>query len=795
MGAFFHIISTGGGSGSSRATRYIAERDKDLAREGHGTRPLFSEDRDGLSYTKADRILDPEAGHPEKNDLIHFSISVEERDFDQLGASEKEKQERLKEVIREGMKGMAEELNLQQLTWVAGIHRNSDHPHAHVVMRKEALERGTGREKRIGRIRKALLPHRETQNGEEIIVQGRIGDRFQAALEKQQALHLSPAGREQIQAQEILERLAARIQKGRGEKPERNIESPDNERPDGVRQWQAAWQKSRSGRITDREHLQIATSWNEQGCLPEDDFRDYRIALGKRLEFNMRLAFTEVWYDRAVDRGETFRFNVVDQSFDEERQISELDVERRAAARATRISQGDRTLRNEAIDADLSRHGETLQQLSEAREAKVAALGKDLAGLSGKLAYLEESLSIEPPNTDRPLTPLLDRQKLTELQAQAIKLNLPEQVSELEKLRIELAREYHAPTRTDTEAAQLAAQLNIARAGFMARDARLENFEASLHLTTYEVHDERWSLGALDKQIARRQDDAKLIPQRAARLDLRSLARLNYSAAERQQAVDDVKHLTFVRSEIVRQIERRGEPLVADRDLARNMLDILEQAYLSEQRARARDGNTMSEPKYDPHQIRALEASAETLRDSQLLREVHEWEKMATKHDPEINWEGRAVAREVMSGLAVEETKERLQHFLESKRVASLHLGDHQTGTLREVQARTLTEYLANAILDTREQREHRHSVKTAAREHHGRLINDFGKASDYHAAARELASEAQNREPKFTDKEKINVEIYAERQNDAAERERYLELARGESHSQERAASASRDR
>ena len=44
---------------------------------------------------------------------------------------------------------------------------------------------------------------------------------------------------------------------------------------------------------------------------------------------------------------------------------------------------------------------------------------------------------------------------------------------------------------------------------------------------------------------------------------------------------------------------------------------------------------------------------------------------------------------------------------------------------------------------------------------------------------------------PLVTDKEKINLEIYAERQNDAAERERYLDLERGESRSQERDTSA----
>ena len=52
-------------------------------------------------------------------------------------------------------------------------------------------------------------------------------------------------------------------------------------------------------------------------------------------------------------------------------------------------------------------------------------------------------------------------------------------------------------------------------------------------------------------------------------------------------------------------------------------------------------------------------------------------------------------------------------------------------------------------------------------------LINDSEKAQCYHGAAREFASEAENREPKFTAKEKISLEIYAKRQKPAAEREK----------------------
>jgi len=47
-----------------------------------------------------------------------------------------------------------------------------------------------------------------------------------------------------------------------------------------------------------------------------------------------------------------------------------------------------------------------------------------------------------------------------------------------------------------------------------------------------------------------------------------------------------------------------------------------------------------------------------------------------------------------VSGIAVQETKERLEHFLESKKVASLNLGDHRTGALREVEAANVNRIL-----------------------------------------------------------------------------------------------------
>ena len=768
MKVVFRVISTGG-VGAGRVTRYIAERDKDLECEGPGSRPLFSEDREGLTYRTADRVLDSN-GRPQKGDLLHFSVSLQEPDFEKLGAGEKERQARLREVIREGMKGTAEELNVARLNWVAGIHRNSENPHAHIVVHKQAIERVTGEEKRIGRIPKALLPHREMQEGREVLVPGRIGDRFLAALEKQQGLYLSPE-HPQTKARLAMDQLIERIQ----ESGRVQAEGRGNERADVPVGEEGVERFSRADLHETFDRSDIASSWSEDGR-QTGVYDKVRLMLGRQFELTIRLRFAQAWHERAVEHGDTYRFEVVDQSTSEERKISDFDVHRRASARAQHFR--ERADREQAYEADLGRHLETLDELRKAREGKIDALSKDISALSGKLELIEARLTGAKGIDVTNQKPVISRTTLSEFQEQAVKLNLPETVQELEDLRLELEREHRAPARTEEEAGTLVAQVNVARADYLAREKRLDNFEASVHLVNYEVDDERWSLGTLDKQIARRHEDTKIIPERAVRLDLRALARINYSPAFRERAARDVEHLTYIRGEVVRQVEERREELVADRDLARELVDVLENAYSSEKHTREQRGESMPGPKYQADQTRSLEASAETLRDRKLLGEVHEWEKAASTHDKQIDWAGRAVAREIMAGIAAEETKQRLEQFLESKRVASLHLGHYRIGSLREVEARTVTDYLAR-LMETTAQREYRHTLNLAAREHHGRLLAEFEKASEYHDAARELASDVTNRNPKFTDKEKINLEIHAERQIDPQQRERLLDLAR----------------
>src|ERR1041384_1870769 len=452
MGVFFHILSTGAGSGASRITRYIAEREKDLSREGPGARPLFSDERENLTYRKADWILDPYDGHPEKKELIHFSVMVTEEEFDRVGDDEKERQARFREVVREGMQGMAAELNVEPLTWVAGIHHHSEHPHAHIVFNKKVIELGSGRPGRIARIPKALLPRKDTRDGKDIIVDGPIGEKFLQALETQQLLHQAKDKQPELSPAQRWEQLFRKHHQGH-QQPDRSYGPSDRERRsthsrgyDDSATWHGATLESRH----------VALSWRPDADLPDDPSREFRLALGKRLILEFRLAFAEAWHERAIQYGTTYRFEVVDQSVTDERRISELDVRRRASARATRIGQQDLNKRNEALNLDLSKHSETLKELAQARETKIAALEKDVNSLHGNLVKLDRNIAKrhQIPQGGR-LTPLVSRESLSELQEQAVKLNMADRVAELEQLRIDLAREHGASSRTDSEASCL----------------------------------------------------------------------------------------------------------------------------------------------------------------------------------------------------------------------------------------------------------------------------------------------------------------------------------------------------
>ena len=153
-------------SNTSGITRYIAESKRDQAkeelREGEA-RPLFSDQLDNLDYHQANDIIGQSFGDKAQADqFIHLVISLEPNQFEALGDNLQKRKDAVKEIVREAVEVIHEELGTKDLDWFAAIHLNTDYPHAHVVIGRDVIDAQTGEPKHIDHLPRTLLPHRES---------------------------------------------------------------------------------------------------------------------------------------------------------------------------------------------------------------------------------------------------------------------------------------------------------------------------------------------------------------------------------------------------------------------------------------------------------------------------------------------------------------------------------------------------------------------------------------------------------------------------------------------------------
>jgi hypothetical protein len=173
-------------SGASSLSRYIAQSKVDRDREQvdeKGSRPLFSEREDDLTYSEADRILNPTSGELEKEDVIHVVISPERGSFERAGETDEERKKTFREAIRDAVHKMARELKVRALNWIGGLHGNTRTPHGHLAVSRWAIDEKTGKLVYIKHLPESLLPrNREGQDGTKRFSTGKIAEVFARAL-------------------------------------------------------------------------------------------------------------------------------------------------------------------------------------------------------------------------------------------------------------------------------------------------------------------------------------------------------------------------------------------------------------------------------------------------------------------------------------------------------------------------------------------------------------------------------------------------------------------------------------
>src|SRR6185369_3970651 len=206
MGNVVVAIKPTSATGAAGITRYIAESKRIADKEGLGPnepRPLFSYTEDNLTYLEANRLLQiPTDTQAQKEDVIHMVISPEKGHYEELGETRAERYDALKEI------------NFVGLYWIAGIHLNSDIPHAHLAICRDGLNSLTKRRGRIDHLPRTLLSHNEkAESGEKQFFPGKVAEAVSSGIERQRQL------------------VARRVQMARQDHPESKREIPSHEKP------------------------------------------------------------------------------------------------------------------------------------------------------------------------------------------------------------------------------------------------------------------------------------------------------------------------------------------------------------------------------------------------------------------------------------------------------------------------------------------------------------------------------------------------------------------------------------
>jgi hypothetical protein len=721
-------------TGASGVTRYIAESKRDPEKEhlkDKEPRPLFSAEKDGLSFQQADEILAQGKGWlPEKEDVIHLVISLEPESFEQLGDTHEERIQAFKDIIRDTTNEIEKEVDVYELGFVAGIHLNTDNPHVHLAISRQGIDRSTHEPKHIDHLPRTLLPHNEkSPEGGKEFNEGLIAESVNRGIDltrealRQRGHEIHPEDQSRTRSEqqpEMAERNLMVVSE-----PDRTIETTafDVERSapsttdgsftlDPTNTLETSAELSEQHEIAQPtelpteliepaspgiDHAAPDTSFGPLLEEPETVFQRHaldsesrgpnsldrvqkdRETIGRSMLARAEVERLESELQSINDHGDKRRFRVFDATHGRTRQISEFDIHRRADARAAS------TVRERAItdpdqrhlarqihyENDLHHHDKAIHDHQIIVSKTIKKIGRDLEKASAEHAGLKaqvRAIQIYYKAIGRQMpVPLLSRDELAKLQDQAIANQNSPRVQTLENIRQSLALEHDKPTRTDKEIARLEGQLLMSRAEQAARHERAHQFERNKHQTRWEIDGEKYSLAELDRTIAERQNRSRFF---GSPLRIKTI---HLIPSERRAAATDAERLKEVREVVRAKLDERKQELASSLDQSVRMTQTLTTIYGREQESQRARGGERLDKILTRNEISHLIDHASTLSDRAMLQQAYILEaqyhdsQSPDKQPPLTEQAARAGGREVMSEIMVREARKKVEAFNERK--------------------------------------------------------------------------------------------------------------------------------
>lgn len=143
------IIVSGGGIVSGSRADYISK--SRLGESETEERKLFNATETNLSRHAATNFLG-DGETPKDGDVAELIFSLERKDFERLGATLEEQKAAMQEVVREGLENLWKELGVKDVRFIAGIHLNTNNPHAHIAFVRDAVDIETGKTRSLPKI-------------------------------------------------------------------------------------------------------------------------------------------------------------------------------------------------------------------------------------------------------------------------------------------------------------------------------------------------------------------------------------------------------------------------------------------------------------------------------------------------------------------------------------------------------------------------------------------------------------------------------------------------------------------
>lgn len=813
--------------GASGVTRYIAESKRDPEKEQLNdgeARPLFSDFDDNLNYHQADQILGEAVGsQAQRDEVIHLVISLEPEQFEGLGDDLPERKDALREIIRETAKEIHNEVGTEALHWIAGIHLNTDNPHVHIAISREALDRESRLPKRIDHLPRILLPHNERTAEEKEFKPGLIADTVAYHLELtreavrqhsqktdepshpdhsdqekelETPLHTEPE-KATVHSPAIPEASYTPDHALENETSARSPAQPDERPFEDSRPVEPLDPPSDSGRTQPP-----ATSDRQRPDRPDRVQHDREI-MGQSMIARGEVERLEGELESLITHGDKRRFRVFDATHGRTRQISQFDVHRRADARAAAAVREQSIVdpdqrhvaRQTHYRANVDDHHKAINDHQIIVKKTIQKTQKSLREASTQHALLRaevRAIQHHYQSRHRPLpVPLLLRTQLGKLQDQAIASGNPSRLQTLENIRQSLAAEHGESTRTDKEIARLEGQLLVSRAEHAARLHRSRQFEDNKHQTRWEIAGEKYSLADIDRRISENENRSRIfgLPMR--------LSSINILPSGRRAAAAAVEQLKALREVVLNKIEERTEELASSLSQSVKMTQALTEMHAREQENQLTRGGERLEKNLTRSEITRLVEHALTLSDRSMLQQAlileslyNDRQSLEQKASP-IEQTAKAAGRVVLTEIALNQAREKLASFTERRDFVPVLVKDLQGN---ELVARPFDfrepfhplKWLAYRLLESRETRYLRNEVNKAVDFQHEQLQQDFSHTQQCHqltaATAARFREELrlaghQPPEPAFTTKQIMQLEIYALRQSDPNERERINSL------------------